>query len=143
MTDKDVEAGVVPGLERAVAKSKGIEFGALLHTLGAHYSANPYSPAMREILLQINPDCEGRLPKRRADGAARKRPESPRRRRSRPRGSRSTRGGRTRVEPPHKKAAPAARASAETRRGEVAPAGSRPQEALCLRAALETQAAVR
>ena len=37
VTDKDAAAGVVPGLERAVAKSKGIEFGSLLHQLGAEY----------------------------------------------------------------------------------------------------------
>jgi endonuclease III len=72
VTDKDVEAGAVPGLERAVAKSKGVEYGALLHELGADYSANPYSPNMREILCQIDPECEGRLPKRRADRPARK-----------------------------------------------------------------------
>ena len=34
VTDKDAAAGVVPGLERAVSKSKGIEFGSLLHQLG-------------------------------------------------------------------------------------------------------------
>jgi endonuclease III len=72
VSDKDVQAGVVPGLERAVSKSKGIEFGSLLHELGADYSANPYSPNMREILCQIDPECEGRLPKRRADRPTRK-----------------------------------------------------------------------
>ena len=77
VTDKDAETGVVPGMERAVAKSKGIEFGSLLHELGADYSTNPYSSAIRETLLQINPECEGRLAKRRADRAARKRPEPP------------------------------------------------------------------
>jgi endonuclease III len=66
VTEKDVAAGVVPGLERAVAKSKGIEFASLLHELGADYSANAYSPSLREILRQINPECESRLPKRRA-----------------------------------------------------------------------------
>jgi endonuclease-3 len=65
VTEKDVAAGVVPGLERAVAKSKGIEFGSLLHELGADFSANPYAPNLREILRQINPECESRLPKRR------------------------------------------------------------------------------
>ena len=35
VSGKDVAAGVVPGLERAVAKSKGVEFGSLLHELGA------------------------------------------------------------------------------------------------------------
>ena len=74
VTDKDVAAGVVPGLERAVAKSKGVEFGSLLHEFGADFSANPYSSAVREILLQIDPECESRLPKRRVDRAGRKPP---------------------------------------------------------------------
>jgi endonuclease-3 len=65
VTEKDVAAGVVPGLERAVAKSKGIDFGSLLHELGADFAANPYSPSLREILRQISPECESRLPKRR------------------------------------------------------------------------------
>jgi endonuclease III len=77
VTDKDVEQGVVPGLERAVAKSKGMEFSSLLHELGAAYSANPYSAAVREILLEIDPECAGRLPKRRADRPARKPAEPP------------------------------------------------------------------
>jgi endonuclease-3 len=65
VSDKDAATGVVPGLERAVAKSKGMEFGSLLHELGADFAANPYAPNLREILRQINPDCESRLPKRR------------------------------------------------------------------------------
>jgi endonuclease-3 len=72
VTDADVTAGVVPGLERAVAKSKGMEFGSLLHELGATFSANAYSPQLREILLQIEPACEGRLPKRRVERTAKK-----------------------------------------------------------------------
>jgi endonuclease-3 len=72
VTDKDAAAGAVPGLERAVAKSKGVEFGSMLHELGAQFSANPYSAVVREILLAINPECQGRLPKRRADRALRK-----------------------------------------------------------------------
>ncbi len=77
VTDKDAAAGVVPGLERAVAKSKGVEFGSLLHELGADYSANPYSPHVREILLQIDPECANRLPKRRVDRATREPAEPP------------------------------------------------------------------
>ncbi len=65
VTDKDAAAGAVPGLERAVAKSKGPEYAYLLHELGADFSANPYSSTVREILLQINPDVGPRLPKRR------------------------------------------------------------------------------
>lgn len=75
VTDKDVTAGSVPGLERAIAKSKGVEFGSLLHELGADYSANPYSPTIRETLSQIDPECVTRLPKRRADRSQRKPPE--------------------------------------------------------------------
>ena len=63
--DEDVEACVVPGLERAISKSKGIEFGSLLHQLGADFTANRYSPGLHEVLLQINPDVKGRLPRRR------------------------------------------------------------------------------
>jgi endonuclease-3 len=77
VTEKDAKAGVVPGLERAVAKSKGIEFGSLLHELGADYSANPYSSTIRDILLQIEPECAARLPKRRLERAQRKPPEGP------------------------------------------------------------------
>ena len=72
VTDADVVTRMVPGLERAMAKSKGIEFGSLLHELGADYSANAYSPNIREILRQINPECESRLPKRRIDRSTRK-----------------------------------------------------------------------
>ena len=72
VTDKDVAANAVPGLERAVAKSKGVEFGSMLHELGADYSANPYSATIRDILLQIDPECANRLPKRRADRSQRK-----------------------------------------------------------------------
>lgn len=67
ITDKDLQAGVVPGLERAVSKAKGVEFGSLLHQLGADFAVNPFSPALREILLQICPEAEQRLPKRRAE----------------------------------------------------------------------------
>jgi endonuclease-3 len=70
VTDKDAAEGVVPGLERAVAKNKGAEFGSLLHQLGADFSANPYSPQLREVLLQIDPECPPRFPKRRAPRVA-------------------------------------------------------------------------
>lgn len=66
VSQENVNQGVVPGLERAIAKSKGIEFGSLLHQLGADYVADPYSSHLREILVQIDPAAETRLPKRRA-----------------------------------------------------------------------------
>jgi endonuclease-3 len=66
VTEEDAQAIVVPGLERAIAKSKGVEFGSLLHQLGADFIANPYAPGLRAILLEINPKVRDRLPKRRA-----------------------------------------------------------------------------
>ena len=77
VTDKDVQGGEVPGLERAIAKSKGVEFGSLLHQFGADFSANPYSPAVRGILLEIDPNVQSRLPKRRVEPQARKKAEAP------------------------------------------------------------------
>jgi len=65
VSEKDIEAGVVSGLERAISKSNGVEFASLLHQLGADFTKNPYAPELHQILLQIAPDCKDRLPKRR------------------------------------------------------------------------------
>jgi endonuclease-3 len=54
----------VPGLERAIPKNKGIEFGSLLHQLGAELIASPFGTTARNILLEIDPDAKQRLPKR-------------------------------------------------------------------------------
>ncbi|MEN6408004.1 MAG: hypothetical protein ABFC77_16235 [Thermoguttaceae bacterium] len=110
VTDKDVTAGVVPGMERAVAKSKGIEFGVLLHELGADYSANSYSPSLRELLIQIEPSCESRLPKRRADRAARKlsEPAEPKSKETKSSGAKSKTSPAAAEKPAAKKKTPAA-----------------------------------
>jgi endonuclease-3 len=63
-TEKD--QGRVPGLERAIPKSKGTEFGSLLHQLGADYYAGPFSNRVRAILVEIDPEAKDRLPKRAA-----------------------------------------------------------------------------
>ncbi len=55
----------VPGLERAIPKNKGLEFASLLHQLGADFAAGPpFSPRIRQILAEIDPDSKDRLPKR-------------------------------------------------------------------------------
>ena len=72
MSDKEAAVGEVPGMERAVSKSKGVEFGSLLHQLGADYLANPFSPQVREVLLAIDPEASKRFPQRRQP-----RPEPP------------------------------------------------------------------
>ena len=65
VTDKELISGEVSGMERAVAKSKGQEFGSFVHQLGADFTANPFSPEVRDLLLQIDPDAAKRFPQRR------------------------------------------------------------------------------
>jgi endonuclease III len=72
VSEKDAEKGEVPGLERAIPKAKGMEFGSLLHQFAADFSANPYSPAVKNILLEVDPEVADRLPKRRAEPGAKK-----------------------------------------------------------------------
>ncbi len=63
--ESDAAAGVVPGLERAIPKNIGVEFGSLLHQLGADFVASPFTPSVHAILLEINPEIKDRLPRRR------------------------------------------------------------------------------
>ncbi len=62
--DAEAEKRTVPGMERAIPKNKGIEFGSLLHQLGADFHASPHSPKVRAVLLEIDPEAKDRLPKR-------------------------------------------------------------------------------
>ncbi len=60
----EVKSRRVPGLERAISKNKGVEFGALLHQLATDYGASPFSPRVRAIMLEIAADAKERFPKR-------------------------------------------------------------------------------
>ena len=64
INEKEREKQTVPGLERAIPKAKGIEYGSLLHQLAADFVATPFSPKVRAILLEINADAKERFPKR-------------------------------------------------------------------------------
>lgn len=64
VSEKDAKNGSVPGLERAIPKSKGVEVGSLLHQLGVEVGKNPYGKNARQLLLSIDPGCKDRLPKR-------------------------------------------------------------------------------
>ena len=64
ISEAESASGNLPGMERAIPKSKGQEFGSLLHQLGAEFVANPFSPPLRELLLSIAPDAKDRFPKR-------------------------------------------------------------------------------
>jgi hypothetical protein len=46
-----------------------VEFGSLLHQLSADMVANPYSPALHKVLLEISPEAKANLPKRPAKAA--------------------------------------------------------------------------
>ena len=64
-TEAEAAKHQVPGLERAIPKSKGIEFGSLLHQLGADLVASPFGNA-RKVVLEIDPEAKDRLPKRKS-----------------------------------------------------------------------------
>jgi endonuclease III len=63
-TETEVKKGIIPGLERAIPKSKGVEIASLLHQLGVEVGKNPYAASTRKLLLEIEPNCKDRLPKR-------------------------------------------------------------------------------
>lgn len=54
----------VPGLERAIPKTKGVEFASLLHQIGAEFYADASASAVRAILTEISPAAKERHPKR-------------------------------------------------------------------------------
>ncbi len=64
--EKERKKNAVPGLERAISKKQGVAFGSMLHQLGAMLTASPFSPGVREILMEIDKDCKERLPKRKS-----------------------------------------------------------------------------
>jgi endonuclease-3 len=64
ITDTEIERGEVPGLERAIPKNKGLEFGSLLQQIGADYYTSPGSSKVKSILAEIDPDYKERLTRR-------------------------------------------------------------------------------
>ncbi len=64
ISDSEASKGTVPGLERTVSKTKGVEIGSMLHQLGVELHRSPYGPVIRKLLLEIEPSCKDRLPKR-------------------------------------------------------------------------------
>jgi hypothetical protein len=66
ISDDEFAKNVVPGLERAVPKNKGAEVASLFHQAGVEVGRNPYGPNARKLMLEIDPNCKDRLPKRAA-----------------------------------------------------------------------------
>ena len=71
VSEDEAQKGRVPGLERTIAKSKGIEFFVQMHQLAVDFAATPFSSKVRDKLLEINKDAKERFPKR----ASKKKPE--------------------------------------------------------------------
>lgn len=73
VSDEEHHHGSAPGMERAIAKSKGVEFASLAHELGAAFLASPTSATLQKIFLEITPDAKENLKrhaKREADAVA-------------------------------------------------------------------------
>lgn len=64
INQKEADGWHIPGLERAVPKSKGQEMGTILHQLGVEIGKNPYGSTAKKLLLAIDADCKSRLPKK-------------------------------------------------------------------------------
>ena len=64
ISNDEFSKGLVPGLERAVPKNKGAEVASLLHQLGVEVGRNPYGQVARKFMLEIDPACKDRLPRR-------------------------------------------------------------------------------
>ena len=62
--EKEAHNKTVPGLERAIAKNKGVEFFSLVHQLAVAYSSSPFNNEIRNVLLGIDTDAKDRFPKR-------------------------------------------------------------------------------
>jgi hypothetical protein len=66
INDAEADKGIVPGLERAVPKNKGIEFGSLLQQIGVDLLASPGSSKLKGILAEIDSQFKERLAARHA-----------------------------------------------------------------------------
>lgn len=63
-TARDASQNRVPGLERAIAKARGVEFSDMVHQLGVAFDTTPHGKLIRDTLLSIDPDIQDDLPKR-------------------------------------------------------------------------------
>ncbi len=64
ISDAEAREKRAPGLERAIPKTKGIEFASLLQQLAAELAAAPFGPHIKSLLLEIDSDAKQRLPQR-------------------------------------------------------------------------------
>jgi endonuclease III len=61
INDAEADKSLVPGLERAIPKNKGVEFGSLLQQLAADLVASPGSSKVKGLLSEIDAGFKDRL----------------------------------------------------------------------------------
>jgi endonuclease-3 len=66
VTDAEADKGQAPGLERAIPKNKGVEFGSLLQQAGADLVGSPGSTKLKAALAELDADYKERLMQRQA-----------------------------------------------------------------------------
>jgi hypothetical protein len=63
VTPAEAEKHMVPGLERAIPKNKGIEFASLLHQFAADYVTSSHTNRFKAHLAEIDPEAKAKIPK--------------------------------------------------------------------------------
>ncbi len=64
VSEDEAKKAKVPGLERTIAKTKGVEFASVVHQLAAAFHKSPFGKEVRDIILSISADAKDRFPKR-------------------------------------------------------------------------------
>lgn len=64
VTLDEAHKGKVSGLERTIAKAKGVEFFNLVHQFAVEFANSPFKPAIREKISKLSPIAKERFPKR-------------------------------------------------------------------------------
>ena len=72
VTQKEAAAGKVPGLERAIPKTKGLEFGSRLHQCGVSLLMDPEDKTARKVLESVSKGASDHFDQWLSDKAAAK-----------------------------------------------------------------------
>lgn len=70
--EKEKASGKVPGLERAIPKTKGVDFFSTVHQLAVAFYNSQHKPDLRKLLLSIASDAKDRFPKRATKASTKK-----------------------------------------------------------------------
>ena len=61
INESELRTGRVTGLERAIPKSKGVEFASLLHQASVSLNIDPNDETARRIVLTLNPELDQKV----------------------------------------------------------------------------------